>query len=227
MKNKILWLATLLPLLVTAFVVLFMNDTIPLHYDFYGNIDRWGSKYESFIFPIIIIFFTLFWIVLMQVFKKKQLTANSDKEKQEAKSNQKVIYITAVGMAVMFGIMQYFIMYTSMIESKNNLSTAAIDINIVTNILLGIFFIVIGNIMPKAKINSFSGLRTVWSMENDKTWAVSNRIAGISFIISGILIILQTMIIKGILSTLITLAIIILATVISVIGSHKAYKKYK
>ncbi|MDE6209613.1 MAG: DUF1648 domain-containing protein [Lachnospiraceae bacterium] len=47
LKTKILWIITVLPLLVTAIAVRFMEDTVPAHYDFYGNIDRWGSKYEN------------------------------------------------------------------------------------------------------------------------------------------------------------------------------------
>ena len=30
-------------------------------------------------------------------------------------------------------------------------------------------------ILPKAKPNSVAGVRTVWAMHNDKTWAESNR----------------------------------------------------
>ncbi len=32
-----------------------------MHHDLEGNIDRWGSKYESFVFPAIILFVSLHW----------------------------------------------------------------------------------------------------------------------------------------------------------------------
>ena len=60
MKNKILWIVTFIPTIVTAIVLKIMPDQVPMHYDAAGNIDRWGSKYENFIFPVIIIGMTLF-----------------------------------------------------------------------------------------------------------------------------------------------------------------------
>lgn len=44
---------TLLPLVVTAVSMAFLPDTIPVHYGVEGTVDRWGSKYECFIFPVI------------------------------------------------------------------------------------------------------------------------------------------------------------------------------
>ena len=60
MKNKILWIISVIPLIVTLFVLRFLPDELPAHYDFEGNIDRWGSKYEELIFPIIILVLALF-----------------------------------------------------------------------------------------------------------------------------------------------------------------------
>lgn len=34
----------------TAVLIVFMPDTVPAHYNFAGEIDRWGSKYENFAF---------------------------------------------------------------------------------------------------------------------------------------------------------------------------------
>jgi len=47
------------------------------------------------------------------------------------------------------------------IEKKNNM---AIDINSVTNLVVGVLLIVIGNIMPKSRRNSIVGVRNVWSI---------------------------------------------------------------
>ena len=66
MKNKILWGLTLLPMFITAVALKFMPDKVPMHYNMSGEIDRWGSKYENFIFPCIIIVMTVFWKLLMR-----------------------------------------------------------------------------------------------------------------------------------------------------------------
>lgn len=60
MKNKILWLISAVPLIVTGIVLKSFPDKVPMHYDVSGNIDRWGSKNEQFIFPVFILCMTLF-----------------------------------------------------------------------------------------------------------------------------------------------------------------------
>ncbi|GMQ64666.1 SdpI family protein [Vallitalea maricola] len=226
MKNKLLWIITLLPTIVTCVIIPFMNDKIPMHYDAIGNIDRWGSKYENFIFPVIIIAMTLFWKLILNYFRKKQVKNQDEKTIKEAEQNEKVIYYTAIGMAILFGIMHYAMMYSSILETKNNMENMAIDINLVTNIVMGVFLIIIGNIVPKSKMNSIVGVRTIWSMKNDITWAKSNRFGGISLILSGLLIIFESAFIGGFKSTIVMLAIIIVDGIVLTIYSYQISKKY-
>ncbi|MFX0547784.1 SdpI family protein [Hathewaya histolytica] len=226
MKNKILWAVTLLPICITLVAIQFMEDKIPVHYDFMGNIDRWGSKYEKLIFPIIIIIITLFWSLFLRYFRKRQVMTSDEKSIKEAQQNEKVIYYVAISMAILFGIMNCSSMYSSMVEVKNNMQTMAIDINVITNVAVGIFLIVIGNVMPKSKLNSVVGVRTKWSMENDITWAKSNRFSGIFLIVSGLIIIIESALIGGIASTLVMLGVIIIDGIISSIYSYNIYKKH-
>ena len=53
--KKIMWIVAMIPVVVTSVVLQFMPDIIPMHHDLEGNTDRWGSKTESFIFPVIIL----------------------------------------------------------------------------------------------------------------------------------------------------------------------------
>lgn len=70
--KKTMWIVTIIPLIVTAIVLQFMPDSVPMHYELSGEIDRWGSKYENIIFPLLIIFMTLFWQQFVTYFEKKQ-----------------------------------------------------------------------------------------------------------------------------------------------------------
>lgn len=227
MKNKILTILTVLPLIITAVVLRFMPDKIPGHYDAAGNIDRWGSKYESFILPCIIVVMTLFWLCFIKYFENKQKKSTNEKEINESANNAKMIYYVADSMAIMFGVMQCFILYSAFIASKGELTTSAVDFSVVTNVCMGLLFVVLGNMLPKAKRNSVIGVRTVWSMHNDETWAKSNRMGGILLMISGFLTIIESLIIGGIASTFIMLGILIASTIISTVYSYKVYQKYR
>lgn len=224
-KNKILMILSILPLIITFATVKFMPDKIPMHYDINGNIDRYGSKYENFLFPVIIIILTLFWMLFIRYYRNKQVKETDEKVIAEAKNNEKVIYIVAFGMSIMFSIMHYTSMISSVIEAKNELTSEFISTNTVVNIALGIFLIVLGNYIPKSKLNNTTGIRTKWSMNNDKVWADSNRMGGIVLIIDGILLIIQSFIFSGFLSIVIMLSIIIISTILLTIYSYISYKR--
>ena len=126
--KRIMWFFALIPVAVTSIVLQFMPDIIPMHHDLAGNTDRWGSKMESFIFPVIIMFITLFWYLLIRVYEKKAVNAEVEKEQLEAKSAAKVLSIVGLSQAVMFGIMHYFILYSSYVQASTGGSKSTIDI---------------------------------------------------------------------------------------------------
>ena len=221
--KRIMWFFALIPVAVTSIVLQFMPDVLPMHHDLAGNTDRWGSKMESFIFPVIIMFITLFWYLLIRVYEKKAVNAEVEKEQLEAKSAAKVLSIVGLSQAVMFGIMHYFILYSSYVQASTGGSKSTIDIAKVSCILCGIMFVVLGNFMTKAKKNSVVGVRTVWSMHNDNTWRKSNLIGAICIICAGLLTIITTVFANGIISTILMLVYIILASVIAVIYSKKEF----
>ena len=48
-------ISIILPLAVTLIWLQFLPEQVPLHYDFAGNIDRWGSKWENLLIPGIVL----------------------------------------------------------------------------------------------------------------------------------------------------------------------------
>ena len=91
-------------------------------------------------------------------------------------------------------------------------------------ILLGVMFVVIGNFMPKTRRNGVVGLRIVWSMHNDITWAKSNRFAGASLIIVGILTIITSVFVEGMLATGLMLAYLFISLIVMLVYSYRVYK---
>ena len=68
--KRTVWLISSLPLVITAVALQFMPDTVPLHYNAAGEIDRWGSKYESLLFPAIALAMALVWQFAIPYFEK-------------------------------------------------------------------------------------------------------------------------------------------------------------
>lgn len=218
LKNKILFIVSFAPIIITAVSLIFMNDTVPMHYNINGEVDRWGSKYENFIFPAIIIAFYLFWIIYIKYYS----VSNTD-DVEKARSNINVLYIIAIAITCAFLVLQciFLIMAFSISESLS----ANIDIPLIINCILSVVLIIIGNFLPKTKRNSIAGVRTSWTQKSDKAWYVANRNAGIAFVISGILTIIESSVIRGFISTIIMTAILLISFIISYIYSYFAVTK--
>lgn len=215
MKNKILWIISVIPLVITLFVLRFLPDEIPAHYDFEGNIDRWGSKYEELIFPIIILVMALFWQLFVWHFDKKAKNAKNEKETLEAKSNKNIILLAAICEAVIFGIMHFVFMYSACKEATGDMTKSAFDSFMIINVLFGLMFIIIGNYLPRAKQNGIVGLRTGKTMNDEEVWKKANRFAGKLFIIAGIVTVVESLLIGGITATMIMVGILIVVAIVS------------
>ena len=215
MKNKILWIISVIPLVITLFVLRFLPDEIPAHYDFEGNIDRWGSKYEELIFPIIILVMALFWQLFVWHFDKKAKNAKNEKETLEAKSNKNIILLAAICEAVIFGIMHFVFMYSACKEATGDMTKSAFDSFMIINVLFGLMFIIIGNYLPRAKQNGIVGLRTGKTMNDEEVWKKANRFAGKLFIIAGIVTVVESLLIGGITSTIIMVVILLVVAIAS------------
>ncbi len=211
--------------IITAVCVQFMAESVPMHYNFKGEIDRYGSRNENYIFPAMIAAFNVFWVIFINVFAKKADRAQEEKERIETVNNLRVLGFTAIGTTIMFTVMQCIFLIMD-INASDGQERMAVDINVVSNSLLGMMFIVIGNIVPKCKRNGVIGVRTKWSMDNDTTWELSNRLGGRLLMICGVLTIIETIIVKGAASTIIMLVLVIAMSVLMTYYSYVFYKKY-
>lgn len=222
--KKLMWLISIAPLVITAVVLQFMPESVPMHYDMAGNVDRWGARSENLIFPIIILVLALFMSLLSSLYERKANKAADDKERAGAISNAKVLGIVGTAMSAMFCVMQCFILYGAYTGAKTEATTAAVDIGKVSCILMGVMLIVIGNFMTKTRLNGTVGVRISWSMYNDNTWRKSNRFGAIAMILGGLLTIVTAVFMKSSIgATMATLGYICLASIITVAYAHKVY----
>ncbi len=217
MKNfKILfYILMFLPLPITLIALVFLPDQIPAHYGFDNQVTRWGSKYEMLLFPIITIIFGLFMLGISKFSSNQEKTGTN---------NEKICIIAGILSIIIFDAMTGYFLYTAF-HKVENLSSVPVDINQIVFIILGIFMIVTGNLMPKLRMNSVMGLRTHWSMKNEVTWKKSQRFGGISFMIDGILIILVCCFTKDFNCFLWSMGILLLSIPIDIFYTYKVAKQ--
>lgn len=74
MKKKMVVFYSLmfLPLVVVLIALQFLPEQIPAHYDMNNQVTRWGSKYETLIFPVITVLFGYFMLAMAKLSSKQE-----------------------------------------------------------------------------------------------------------------------------------------------------------
>ena len=227
-NNKILktlmWIFALVPAVFTAAVYKSLPDTMPMHYDVNGQVDRWGSKNELLIvvgtFLAVIIFITF----QIRGFEKRAEKTDDEKAKAGYINNAKVTTIIGLVTSAFMAVIYVCINLGGMKMVSENSDVLSMDITRILCIGMGILFIALGNYVPKTRRNSLVGFRCSWTMYNDVTWAKSNRFASYLVVAVGVLAIILAFIMSSVMNALLIItALIVVVTVISLIYAHKIY----
>ncbi len=204
-----------LPFAVNLAALPFLPDRIPAHYGFDNQVTRWGSKYEALLYPLVIVFMGYFMLAMAKL---------GAKDEEHGKNNETVLLISGILILLLFHVLNAYSLYTSFVKAEN-LSSVPLDLNQLIFGITGVLMIVIGNVMPKLRMNSVVGLRTHWSMKNEVTWKKCQRMGGISFMAGGVIIIGIAVALKGIPCLLSALGILVLLGVVDVYLSFLIAKR--
>ena len=216
-KRIVFGILMFLPLAVVLVALPFLPDQIPAHYGFDNQVTRWGSKYEALLFPILTIVLGLFLLALARY---------AAKHEESGKNNENVCLITGIVSLALFNLMTAYFLYMDF-HKVENLSEAAFDVNQLIFGFFGLCMLIIGNVMPKLRMNSMIGLRTSWSMKNEQTWKKSQRFGGISCVISGILMILASLMTRELCCFMLCMGILAICLIVDVIYTRQIAKKYE
>ena len=227
MKIKIVNIVILLATLVGTLICLsYMPDVVPVHFDIHGVADRWGSKYENLLMPGCMAGMIALWFGVDAGFRKTIKQSTDEKAVAEAKANIKVLDVTFTAVSVMFTFLNFSILYMCASQIDGFVSKE-IDIMKIVTILIGASFVLLGNIMPKARNNSIVGFRLPWIRFNDVTWQRCNRVAGIAMVVNGILTVLAGLVFDGMLAITAMLFITFIGLTAITIYAYEVYRKEK
>ena len=226
MKNRILNYALCLVALVSTLVALpYLPDSVPMHFDVSGTVDRFGSKYEMLILPAIIVLINVLSEFSLFRLKKHKLNPESRGAKSDG-ANAKATAMSITALSLVFVVVNFALIYLAH-SSAETFGELPFDFAGLLAVALGIAFIIMGNYMPKTKRNSIIGMRSVWSMYNDVTWQKSNRFTAYVMMVAGIVTALCGVIFGGMLSLYILLGVTVVSVVVFSIYSYRVYRKEK
>ena len=204
--KKTLIISSLLILLPTVIGLLLRNqlpEMIPTHWGLDGQADGWSSVYTAiFLLPLILLAFH--WLCVW-------ITAKTNQHQNE-KLQVMVLWIIPVLSNLCCGLM-YAIALDSHI-SVTNIMTAA----------MGLMFVVIGNYMPKCRMNATIGIKIYWAYTSEENWNATHRFAGKVWFIGGLLI-LFTLLLPTEYAIVVFLIATLILVLLPVVFSWRYYRK--
>ena len=207
-KKEIPYLAvSLLPFVYLAYIWPSLPQSVPMHWNASGEIDRWGDKSETLMIPLLMtgLVYVLF-LILPKIDPKGKL------ESMGNKLNSFRMILTCF-----MSVLSLYILYS--------IKTLNADPKMLFP-LLGLLFAFLGNYMKTMKPNYFIGFRTPWTLENEEVWKKTHKMGGMLWFIGGLLMTF-TFLLEGKTQLYTFMAIIVVITIIPVVYSYLEFQKQK
>jgi uncharacterized membrane protein len=182
MKNWLQGILVLILIVLPLFYLLKVYPTlptiIPTHFGIDGKPNGFNNKHQI----IWIIIFTSLLSAGSYLLIKHLPRFDPKKTSSLGSGNMQKIAIAVVALlsAIMISML-YASLHGSLSFSR------------LFNPLMGIFFIVVGNLMYNIKPNYFVGIRIPWTLESENNWRATHHMAGKLWFVGGILITVFTL----------------------------------
>jgi len=211
LKNKkllvITSLLTLLPIPVGLLLWNRFPDTMAIHWGITGEVDGYASP-GFMVFGLPLLMLAFHWICVF-------FTAL---DKGNHGRNQKMFRIVLWTIPIISNL-SLFGMYAFALDIE--FSPVAWTV-----VPMGLLFAVMGNYMPKTRMNSTMGIKVPWAYSSEENWNATHRFAGKVWVIGGILVMLC-----GLLPHLWAVSGMIVFTVVlcvvPIVYSYRFYQKEK
>lgn len=162
MKNRYLLLS--LVLIGAAFgatLALYgqLPERMPMHWNAHGEIDRYGSRASAFMMPGMMAAMLALLAVLPKVSPQRfSVDAFSD-----------TYWYCALVVTALLAWVQGVILFGAL--------NRGIDTGRWTLVGIALCFALLGNVMGKVRRNFWLGVRTPWTLANDRVWYATHRLA--------------------------------------------------
>ena len=161
------------PLVVSLFVVWFLPETIVSRMDIAGNVTATASRFSIFLFPILV---AILGFGIRIASSSPKLTGGN------VRTARSISWI----LLLLLNVIAYFQFWLYL-----GGMTVGAQMSRFLTFILGVFFILIGNLAPKIKENSkHFGFRASWLKNNDVAFRKTQRFFGIASVVAGILMML-------------------------------------
>ena len=209
MKTRSLWIRLLLcvlPLFIGLALWNRLPASIPTHWNAEGVIDGYSSRaFAVLFFPL---FFTGMELLVSFALKSDPKNHNQDR----------FMYELGLWVLPVMSVVVMVITYASAFGMH-------VPVNVILMTLVGVLFIFLGNQMPKTRQNYTIGIKVPWTLNSERNWNLTHRMAGPLWVIGGLVMILTGFLGNSTVLVWVMLAVIFVLAFVPMIYSYLLYKK--
>ena len=149
-----------------------LPNQIPIHFNIADQADNFQPKpLVVFGLPILLLLVHLFVIFMI------------GRDPKNRTMNEKMVKVIYWLIPIVSLIVSYLI-YSKALGSTTNPS-------VFVSALLGLIFVIMGNYMPKLKVNHTVGIRLPWTLQSEDNWHKTHRLAGKLWVLGGLILLLE------------------------------------
>lgn len=204
----------LIGIVLAPFVYLFiiwdsLPEKVPTHWNYKGEIDKWGDKYSLIILLFLLPVLTY---VLMLIIPK------IDPKKKMEQMRGKYYQLKFV-LVLFMSTLAFIILHLT--ENQSTSSPNLIYIPI------GVLFIALGNYFKVIQPNYFIGIKTPWTLENKEVWKLTHTLAGKLWIAGGLIIVIGSLAIANNIFIYVFGLVVAIISLIPIVYSYFKFKELK
>jgi uncharacterized membrane protein len=170
------WFAPLLIIATIAFSAAIYSrlpERVPVHWSLTGDINRYGSRVEgAFLLPGMMI---VVWLLLRFLPRIDPRRANYAKFSD-------TYDLLVNSLVTLFAVMHVALIGTAL--------GWPISMERLVPALVGLQFLILGNALPRARPNWWFGIRTPWTLSNDRVWMRTHRVGGYLLAGAGVVLLI-------------------------------------
>lgn len=208
MKNKkaiaLMWALSLLPFLLVAIAWPHLPEKVPTHWGMGGQVDAYSSRATLW----------LLCAINLPIAAGMQFLPRLDPKKANYEKFQP--YYDFFGPLV-----PLILLVCIAVTLSESLWPGRIDVARVIMLMVGVLFLILGNMMGKVKTNWFMGIRTPWALSDPDVWNKTQRLGGWVFFLSGLVAASMALLAPVKLLFILLFAILIIGTALTYFMSWK------
>jgi uncharacterized membrane protein len=184
-----------------------LPERVPVHWGWSGEPDRFGTRLEgAWLLPAVMVGV---WLVTRALPKLDPREANYAKMQStyDFLVNAVLTTMLAMHLLALAAALGYDVPMPRLVP-----------------LLLGVFFVAFGNVLPRTRPNWWFGVRTPWTLSSDRVWTRTHRVAGYAMTATGVVVVLAAAL-PGRWPMVVALVVAVIAAFWMVIYSYIAWRQ--